>query len=178
MKKMCSRCKTEKLFSQFFKRSSSKDGLQNQCKQCKAASLKEWRLENPNSVKEHNASNYQRNTNAIKASVKRWKAANPERARELERAKEARKPELKRARVAKRRASILTSVPCWTNLDAVKGMYQLAQVFRRVGLNIHVDHIVPVQGKTVSGLHTENNLQLLIGSKNIGKGNRAWPDMP
>lgn len=178
MKKMCSCCKVEKLFSEFAKRSIAKDGLQNQCKQCKFVSLKQWRAENPDSVRHHNATNYQRNTDTIKASVKRWKANNPERARELDRIKEARKPDLKRARVAKRRVAMRTSVPLWADLDAVKGMYQLAQIFRSVGLNIHVDHIVPVRGKTVSGLHTHDNLQLLLGSKNIGKGNRVWPDMP
>lgn len=178
MKKMCSCCKTEKLFSEFSKRSTAKDGLQNQCKPCKTKGLVDWRAKNPQAVKEHNASNYRRNTDAIKASVLRWKAANHERARELDRAKEARHPEQKRARVAKRRASLKSGVPCWADLETIKGMYQLAQVFRRAGLNIHVDHIVPIRGRTVSGLHTHDNLQLLIGSKNIGKGNRVWPDMP
>lgn len=70
------------------------------------------------------------------------------------------------------------AIPAWSDRDVVDGMYLLAQVFRRTGLNMHVDHIVPLQGATVSGLHTHNNLQLMIGSANQSKSNRVWPDMP
>lgn len=178
MKKTCSACQTEKLFTEFFSRASSKDGLQNQCKPCKAVAVKSWRGQNADAVKRHNASNYKRNTDSIKASVVRWKKANPDRCRELDRAKEIRKPELKRARVAKRRAALMSAIPSWADLDAIKGMYRLAQVFRDAGLQVEVDHIVPLQGSTVSGLHSHDNLQLLVKSINISKGNRSWPDMP
>jgi 5-methylcytosine-specific restriction endonuclease McrA len=178
MKKICSSCKTEKLFSEFFARKSSKDGLQNQCKPCKSEAVKQWRAVNPEAVKEHNALSYVRNTEAVKASVRRWKSANPQRARELDRAKEARNPERKTARNAKRKAALLNAIPSWVDMNAVKGMYQLAGVFRRIGLDMEVDHIVPLQGETVTGLHTHHNLQLMLGSKNTSKGNRAWPDMP
>jgi hypothetical protein len=55
-------------------------------------------------------------------------------------------------------------------------MYQLATIFNRTGMNLQVDHIVPLQSDLVCGLHCEANLQLLPASDNISKGNRHWPD--
>jgi len=51
-------------------------------------------------------------------------------------------------------------------------------VYRRAGIEAHVDHIVPLQSKLVCGLHTPDNLTVLLARENISKGNRVWPDMP
>lgn len=55
--------------------------------------------------------------------------------------------------------------PLWANLDKIKVIY----LNRPVGY--HVDHIIPLNGELVSGLHVENNLQYLLASDNSSKKN-------
>lgn len=56
--------------------------------------------------------------------------------------------------------------PKWADLDKIKDIYL------NCPKGFHVDHIVPLKGKTVSGLHTHNNLQYLTQRENCSKGNR------
>jgi 5-methylcytosine-specific restriction endonuclease McrA len=50
----------------------------------------------------------------------------------------------------------------------VQGLYQFCQIFK----GFEVDHIIPLNGKQVSGLHTLINLQVLPISINRSKGNK------
>lgn len=75
------------------------------------------------------------------------------------------------AKSAKRRAS--TNVPQWADLDKIRDVYAWAKLATAVtGVEHHVDHIVPLQGKSVSGLHVENNLQVLPWWENLEKSNK------
>lgn len=71
------------------------------------------------------------------------------------------------ARNAKRHAAKLARIPLWADLEAIKQVYTEAA---KQGLA--VDHIIPLQGKLVSGLHVASNLQLLSKIENSSKGNR------
>ncbi len=64
-------------------------------------------------------------------------------------------------------AAKLRRVPAWADLAAINLVYTEAA---QQGLT--VDHVYPLQGKLVSGLHVANNLQLLTKSANSKKGNK------
>lgn len=82
--------------------------------------------------------------------------------------------DVKAARAAERRARqarVLQRTPAWASLPTIKWMYRHAASLTKVfGISHHVDHILPLNGKTVSGLHVAENLQILTAQENLLKG--------
>lgn len=64
------------------------------------------------------------------------------------------------------RALKLLRTPPWSETEEIVDFYN------KCPTGYHVDHIVPLQGNTVSGLHVLANLQYLLASENLSKGNR------
>ena len=64
------------------------------------------------------------------------------------------------------KAEKLKRIPSWADLDVIKNFY----INRPKGY--HVDHIIPLRGKNVSGLHVIENLQYLPAKENMSKGNK------
>jgi hypothetical protein len=106
-----------------------------------------------------------------------WRIANPdhENTKIVKRRWASEHPEQKNADTAKRRAAKLQRTPLWLTLTHHKQIdrfyWEAAEVSKVVGEFYHVDHIVPLQGKTVSGLHVPWNLQILPAKENLSKGN-------
>jgi hypothetical protein len=67
-------------------------------------------------------------------------------------------------------------IPKWVDKDhmwLIKEAYELAQLrTKQFGFSWHVDHIVPIQGELVSGLHVIENLQVIPAIENIKKKNK------
>jgi hypothetical protein len=82
----------------------------------------------------------------------------------------------KRTTTAKRRAARIQRTPSWlTDFDKlkIKCIYAVATMLTRENKEEWtVDHIIPLQGKLVSGLHVPNNLQVMRGSENYSKINK------
>ena len=77
---------------------------------------------------------------------------------------------------AKRRAIKLKRTPSWLTEDDLWMMqeaYSLAKEREQyTGIKWHVDHVIPLQGKLVSGLHVPNNLQVITAYDNLSKSNK------
>lgn len=68
------------------------------------------------------------------------------------------------------------ATPRWVTeaeLQAMNELYERARALtRETGIRHQVDHIIPLNGKTVSGLHVLGNLQILTQAENVSKSNR------
>jgi len=104
-----------------------------------------------------------------------WHHANPEKAKAKYNKYRKNNKEKIYANNAKRRAEKINRTPSWLtedDLNEIKQMYAIAQRKSKIeGRTYHVDHIIPLKGKNVSGLHVPSNLQIITASENVRKNN-------
>lgn len=131
------------------------------------ARASEWQRENKDRLKQRR-DKPENKAKKAKVDKKYWKNA-PEKVRENRRnaiRQWARNNKDKRYSALRKRLDLIKkATPKWANLDAIKAFYKN----RPEGMT--VDHIIPLQGKTVTGLHVLENLQYLPMSANCKKGN-------
>jgi hypothetical protein len=179
--KQCGTCKDLKPIFEFYKDSSRKDGLQSRCKQCHASMMHQHYAANKDVILHKNKAYRAINKDSIRKNKKKYRKENKEKIAVLHkkyiRKDQKQHPEKYAAKAAYRRALKKLATPKWADKDAITGIYLVARMFQKTGLQIHVDHIVPLQNNKVCGLHCEANLQLLSAIDNTSKGNRHWPDM-
>lgn len=108
----------------------------------------------------------------IKKSIE-WAQANREKRRAIAlKWVKTHRPEAN-ANHARYYAKKTNAMPRWVDHAEIKKFYVVArQKTRETGIPYHVDHIIPLRGETVSGLHVPWNLQVIPGEDNMKKGNR------
>lgn len=200
--KRCGKCGEGKPHTEFNKRTKARDGLHAWCRPCLKDYLKQWRQDNAethaeskrvwereNRERERARKNdyYQRNREAIlekasanaeriaqyrkdnhehiKGLINQWCKANPDRVR----AYEARRRSAKLQRTIKLNDQ---------QRRQMRRIYKLAHLMTQVtGQSWHVDHIVPLRGETMSGLHVPWNLQVIPAAENLRKSNKVDTEM-
>ena len=170
---LCSRCEMSLPSDNFKADPRYKSGFTSWCKECHREKNREW---------------YALNKSKHNKRAAEWRRNNPEKSREIslkhQRAnKEARAEshaqwakrnrDKRNATCAKRKAAKLQATPKWVNWRNVREIYRTARRIQEfTGIPMHVDHIVPLQGETVCGLHWEGNLRVIPASENIAKHNK------
>lgn len=95
-----------------------------------------------------------------------WHKANRARRAYTQRLRYDANPAVFVSRRALRRAHTLRATPAWADLNAIAAIYAA----RKPGE--HTDHIVPLKGHNVCGLHVEYNLRNIPAVENLSKGNK------
>jgi len=163
----CGGCKQTKDEEDFCKSSVRKTGRQYNCKEC----------QNKASIDRYHTKLAKDPSYKTKKSEydKKRRAAEGEKLREYDRLR-SKEPSRKasHAEASRRRKMIVKQqTPAWADKESIANLYKLAQKWSGLfGVNYHVDHIIPLRGENICGLHVENNLQLLEANLNVAKSNR------
>ena len=192
--KKCTPCLAEKPLTEYSKGNDRRDGLSYRCKDCAKATTLAWRQENTerarqagknwhaankDQAKKRNAAWHKKNacTEEIKRKRSSYQAGRKQIRAALDREWQIANPDAVRAISARYRTRKRQSCPAWLTDDQkkeIKRIYAHAIDCQLVsGQKYHVDHIVPLAGKDVCGLHVPWNLQVLPDILNLKKGNKV-----
>ena len=123
--------------------------------------VRKWTAKNKERKSETNRKWYEENKEKVRETKRQWSRANQSKINEYS---------------ANRRATRLNATPAWLtdkHRAEMAAIYKEAVAMeKQTGILHHVDHIVPLKGENVSGLHVPWNLQILTATENMSIGNR------
>jgi hypothetical protein len=136
---------------------------------------KAWRQRNLEKARE-STRKYMAANPHVKAA---WREKNASLIKTVKMAWRQRHPHKVTADTRKRQATQLRATPPWADHKAIEQYYLIAKYLSdEMGIAFHVDHVVPLQGGIVCGLHAQTNMSISLGAWNCSKGAKWWPDMP
>jgi hypothetical protein len=152
-----------------------------ECLECRAVNLVAWRKTHPEKVKQHNDTQYANHSVALAARSRKFYAENAEVLRIKKQEYQRKNLHIYAKLGAKRRAAKLQRTPVWLTADdhwMIEQAYELAALrTKMLGFPWEVDHIIPLQGSKVSGLHVPQNLQVIPRKQNRAKWNLYEPQV-
>ena len=180
MNKTCRRCqRTYLATAEYFTRQAARlDGLNSNCKECSRAIQKAYRMNDPGKYLTLSRRWRDKNRDVMRKAKREWARRN----RHLSNTEAER--DRKRILRATRRAKERQAFPAWASMQHIKKIYEHARLLERMsGRKFHVDHIVPISGKSekrdrdiACGLHCADNLLVVDAIENISMGSSVKDD--
>jgi hypothetical protein len=119
---------------------------------------KKYREENKERLIMYEKERYVRRKEVKAIYIKKWSAENKGKVNAIS---------------ARRRAAKLNATPAWADKEAIDRMYIVSNFLtNKLDEPHHVDHVIPLQGKNICGLHVEYNLDVIPAVDNLSKGNK------
>jgi hypothetical protein len=149
----------------------------SECMECSRNRAKKYIQENKQGARVRSRRHYDKNKELCRARTIEWQRQNKERhAIKVKRWKSKNKAHLA-FKAMQRRKHVKVATPSWADMDSIRLRYLEANTMGMLsGVAHHVDHIVPLKGENVCGLHVQSNLRAIPASHNIKKANRL--EMP
>jgi hypothetical protein len=171
--KTCKSCLTELELDNFSLQKGGKFGVTSKCKGC----YKVYYENNKQKESDRKKLYYKNNTEKVLSRNYDWNSKNPDNFKERM-SRWSKKNGPKRAHLQKLREERKScATPSWldsSQLEQIENFYWLAKDCEILtGDKYHVDHIIPLRGNHVCGLHVPWNLQVLPADINMKKGNRV-----
>ena len=158
--KTCTKCHEVKLFVDFHKDKTHVDGYRSFCKACVSKYQRGYNVVNKAKNNARVIAWIEANRDKHNAKCARWAKSNPDKIN---------------ARTARRYATKTNATPAWLTADEkwmIVEAYDLAKLRSKVlGGKWEVDHIVPLRGRAVMGLHVPWYLQVVPMRQNRRKSN-------
>ena len=170
--KECNTCHLSLPFLDFHKMKASKDRHSNKCKIC----AKKYSDANKSRISENGKKWREENKEKHALRCKQWKLDNAETHKQQKKESRQRNSSTANANNQRKIASQKERTPSWLttkDLLIIKEFYKMVkEKTKATGVKYHVDHIIPLQGTNVSGLHCPSNLQVLTATENCMKSNK------
>ena len=170
----CTKCSVEKNCDFFPTDRSRPSGKRHECKDCRRGYTSKYYATNREKILERTSKYNKENPEVVSKAQARYNKTDAGKKKTAEWKDNNR--DLIRMYWQKRYAAKKNAYPSWMGEDErffLKEIYELCELRNRVtGVKWEVDHVVPLQGKAVCGLHVPWNLQVITAKENRAKGNR------
>lgn len=127
---------------------------------------------------EKNRSYYAKNADAVNAQKREYRVENLEMLTAANRVWRAANPHVHRHHNSSRKKMTKRATPPWADMVSIRAVYAEAERLSiETGVLHHVDHIVPLKGDNVCGLHVHWNLRPLPWRDNLSKKNKFHEEL-